>query len=1190
MKRTPLVLLAVLAVVLPAPPASAAPPVTPPAGAAPARSTVTLITGDQVVTAGRGAALRVAGVRPGPGRDRIGHLTATRDGRVFVYPGDAVEPVRSGRLDERLFDVTGLVAMGYHDAHRTDLPLIVRGPAAGARVARDLPALDMTAVRQPTATTAAFWRSVRESDTRVWLDGRARISLDRSVPRVGAPAAWRRGHTGKGARVAVLDTGYDRDHPDLAGTVVADKDFTGNPAGTADGNGHGTHVASIVAGAGGRYRGVAPEADLVVGKVCVDEGWCPDSAILDGMAWAVDQRVSAVNLSLGAGPTDGTDPLSTAVNELTARTGVLFVVAAGNDGAGSTVSTPAAADAALAVGSVSTQDVPSPFSSRGPRMGDHAVKPDLAAPGADIVAARAAGTLAEVSVSEHHARLSGTSMATPHVTGAAAILAASHPDWRADRLKAALMGSAKPLGGVFTTGAGRLDVDAADRATLVADRGSLSFAGSGRQTLTYRNDGPRPVTLTPAVTVTDRDGRPAPGLVTVEPRTLTVPAGGSAPLTVSVRGEPGLFSGRLTAAGVVTALGVSIASEPGTLTITATAADDEQLSAFAIAQHERTGEQFLIWTDAGQPTPVPLPAGRYRVVGEVNGGVPLGDTGEYLITNSTMFAEVVDVTAAGTTLVLDGRTAGEVTRTVDDPRSRQVGGTTGIDLALPPTGDGHPQGIGLFTFNLHDVLLLPSERIEGLRLDDVASWQDPVLSTTVVGTGRELSLRDPDPVEFTGDLTAPLVDVGPADEPVPVSGAIALYTPPGDTSPEQAQARAAALREAGAALVITGEADYFGMTPQVPGTLSAYYLETLELREILADGPATLRVRGTLNSERAYVTHHQIEGALPHGVTWSDHRARMATVDLAMYTPAAPGSSVPLWTSFLTDRGYLDAVATELRPPARTTLHVTPGVEVAFDTVADWGEKSTGWQSSDPREFDPGERLTMNWMKAPYGPALATATPRAVRSGDKLTVDLPMFTNSGGAGRYGRYDPTTDTGTTTLTRDGRRVGHNDVPGLAAFDLPPGRGRYELTIDASHRLPYWPLATRVTDRWTFTSATTATPVPLPLLDIEYDLPLDLTNAAPSARDLTGSVRVGHQAGGSPVVAVTTEVSYDDGATWRRARVTPAGAGWTVRVPAGAPTARFASLRTTATDTAGNTLTETLVRAYAVSAVYREPHTG
>jgi len=118
--------------------------------------------------------------------------------------------------------------------------------------------------------------------------------------------------------------------------------------------------------------------------------------------------------------------------------------------------------------------------------------------------------------------------------------------------------------------------------------------------------------------------------------------------------------------------------------------------------------------------------------------------------------------------------------------------------------------------------------------------------------------------------------------------------------------------------------------------------------------------------------------------------------------------------------------------------------------------------------------------------------------------------------------------------------------------------------------------------------------LPLLDVEYDLPLDLTNSAPAAKALTGSLWIGYRDGGSPVPTVTVEVSHDDGATWRRANVTPAGAGWTVRIPAGAPTARFVSLRTTATDTAGNSLTETLVRAYGlrpdVSAAYGKPRTG
>ncbi|MGN9844984.1 S8 family serine peptidase [Nonomuraea sp. H19] len=114
------------------------------------------------------------------------------------------------------------------------------------------------------------------------------------------------------------------------------------------------------------------------------------------------------------------DPLEEAVNSLSARTGTLFVISAGNDGRPGTVSSAGSADAALTVGAVDRSDRIADFSSQGPRQGDHAIKPDITAPGVNIVAAAAGGA---------YRTLSGTSMAARHVAGAAAILAQKHPDW-----------------------------------------------------------------------------------------------------------------------------------------------------------------------------------------------------------------------------------------------------------------------------------------------------------------------------------------------------------------------------------------------------------------------------------------------------------------------------------------------------------------------------------------------------------------------------------------------------------------------------------------------------------------------------------------------------------------------------------------------------------------------------------------
>src|SRR4051812_1873297 len=358
--------------------------------AVPRDRTVTLLSGDRVAVRDNGLQ-----IIPGPGRAGMRFLQQRDGDHRLVVPVDAVAALGRGTLDRRLFDVTGLVAAGYDDRSRATLPLIVaqRGRAAphltGLTTTRALPGYRMTAATAPKNDTAALWKQVRSAtDSKVWLDGKKQLSLVRSVPQIGAPAAWQAGLTGTGVKVAVLDSGYDPTHPDLTDRVVASRNFSAD-ADVVDHVGHGTHVASTIAGsgaaAGGRFKGVAPGAQLMIGKVCEPNG-CQESAMLDGMRWAAESGARVINMSLGGTDTPEVDPIEAAVDELTASTGALFVIAAGNSGPDTgTVGSPGSADAALTVGAVDRDGNLAGFSSRGPRVGDEAVKPDLTGPGVGIV-------------------------------------------------------------------------------------------------------------------------------------------------------------------------------------------------------------------------------------------------------------------------------------------------------------------------------------------------------------------------------------------------------------------------------------------------------------------------------------------------------------------------------------------------------------------------------------------------------------------------------------------------------------------------------------------------------------------------------------------------------------------------------------------------------------------------------------
>jgi subtilisin family serine protease len=488
---------------------------------------VTLITGDEVTVTG--GTVQVTRAR---GREDIAFRTFTDPrGDLHVVPADAQPRLGSGELDARLFDVSLLARSGYDDASSKTVPLIVQGQGISGAGAESLPSINAHTVRADK--NGGFWSGAQVAGTgKVWLDGKVTASLDRSAAQVGAPLAWAKGFTGAGVTVAVLDTGVDETHPDLAGAVVESKNFS-DSATTDDRFGHGTHVASIITGEG-KYKGIAPDAKLVNGKVLDDFGGGSESGIIAGMEWAAT-KAKVVNMSLGSSwPDEGTDPMSLALNRITAQTGALFVVAAGNSGG--PIGSPASADAALTVGAVDRDDKLADFSSRGPRWTNNAVKPDITAPGVDIVAAKARNGQIGTPVDEGHVALSGTSMATPHVAGAAAIVAAQHPAWKADDIKAALMNSASPNPSltVYEQGAGRLDVRRAVSSPVSTTVGSHSLGTALwphdddkpiTQKLTYRNSGSSDVTVDLSVA----DVKPAAsGLFSISPAKLTIPAGGSA--------------------------------------------------------------------------------------------------------------------------------------------------------------------------------------------------------------------------------------------------------------------------------------------------------------------------------------------------------------------------------------------------------------------------------------------------------------------------------------------------------------------------------------------------------------------------------------------------------------------------------------------------------------------------------------
>jgi subtilisin family serine protease len=226
---------------------------------------------------------------------------------------------------------------------------------------------------------------------------------------------------GQGIIGAILDTGIDASHSDFAGRILEVRDFTGSASGASDRQGHGTWCAGAF-GAGEDdkgIQGVAPDSKLLIGKVLGDDGSGRGSWISTGIRWAKSRGAHIISMSLGS-PQE--DPAITMACREAVNAGIVVVCAAGNDGRPNSVNWPAALPEVIAVGAVDKNGRVASFSSRGEQV-------DIAGPGVNMLSCWPGGT---------HKRLSGTSMATPVVAGAIALLLALEkltPAQVAERLK-----------------------------------------------------------------------------------------------------------------------------------------------------------------------------------------------------------------------------------------------------------------------------------------------------------------------------------------------------------------------------------------------------------------------------------------------------------------------------------------------------------------------------------------------------------------------------------------------------------------------------------------------------------------------------------------------------------------------------------------------------------------------------------
>ena len=254
------------------------------------------------------------------------------------------------------------------------------------------------------------------------------------INRVKAPAAWS-ATRGQGVKVVVIDTGIDMTHPELSGIIKGGWNAISTAATFNDDNGHGTHCAGTIAAKDDDKGvvGVAPQIDLYGVKVLDENGSGTFDDVIAGMLWAVENKMEVASMSLGA--SQGNQALADAV-EAMRKGGVILIAAAGNSGR--SVGYPAAYPGAIAVAASDSNDRLASFSSRGPTVA-------AIAPGVAVKSTYMGGG---------YDTLSGTSMATPHVSGLTALYVATHKGATPEQARAALAAASTKLPGVPDIGQG----------------------------------------------------------------------------------------------------------------------------------------------------------------------------------------------------------------------------------------------------------------------------------------------------------------------------------------------------------------------------------------------------------------------------------------------------------------------------------------------------------------------------------------------------------------------------------------------------------------------------------------------------------------------------------------------------------------------------------------------------------------
>ncbi|WP_406384825.1 S8 family serine peptidase [Streptomyces sp. NBC_01618] len=1187
---------------------------------------ITLLTGDVVhYSDGVGKQDTVTVDRPDGAVGGV-HVQQAGDD-LYVLPDETNSLLAAGKLDRRLFNVSALAKMRYDDRKSGGIPLIAtysasQGrslPAAprGAKKTRTLESIHGAALKAGKDTARAFWNDIARTPTarsldngiaKLWLDGRVEVALKDSVPQVDAPQAWAEGYDGKGSKVAVLDSGVDATHPDVKDRILESRSFVPGEE-VVDKHGHGTHVASTIAGSGaaseGINKGVAPGAGLINGKVLGDSGYGEDSGIIEAMEWAKAEGADVVSMSLGSSiPDDGSDPMSQAVDALSADGGPLFVIAAGNAYGAGTIGSPGSAEKALTVAAVDRKDNRAAFSSMGPLVRSYGLKPDLSAPGVDI---NAAASQAVPGVSGMYRSMSGTSMATPHVAGAAAILKQRHPDWSGQRIKDALMSSSKKLDAYtpYQQGTGRLDVKAAVDTTIEAT-GSVAVASYNwphsasdpvaQRTITYRNTGAKDVTLDLA-TGTDAEA------YTLSAKQLTVPAGSTAEAVLSL--DPSKvandtqFSGQVIAkdaAGTVVAhTGFALNKERELYDLTLRLRDRDGKPMDGLVVIGALGDPDLGIIPVSGETTLRLPPGNYSAWSSVD---IAGDRADSKAVAFLAAPETILDKAA--TVTLDASKARKVSvRTPKETETRQLR----YDMARTAPDGTVQRDAYQIPLTYDQLWASPTKKVTQGSFSFLTRWRQGEKQLDVSAEGRDVPVFPQGGAAIAEDGEKKLAGVfagngAVADyEGLNVKGKAVIIRSSDAVAPADRLAGAVA---AGAeALFVVNDGDGVLMESYTPwgtkGTIPVASVQRLAGEDLIksVQQGAKLTIDQHRFARYVYDLVDRHDGVVPdRSLEFAPSPRQLAKVENTFY-----GHKGVLGAGFrydIPDYGPGLGFEEYEKFPGTREEWVTPlpGASFWYENHSIFNATETDFAQemrSGDLDYTAGRTYPAEWFAPITRPRLGTGYWGPFRTiYNDIQFNLTPWTDSGAGHAGDMYADEYDTTTTAFYQGDTLI--KKVKGRAgyAWDVSPEKLPYRFVLDATRDADVWKTSTRTHTEWNFVSGAMDENGPgkadIPLLQLDYKVGTDLAGDVKADKWTEIGLTSGTQEwlkGAVKATKASLSVSYDDGKSWNAVELRKTSEGnWTARFTTPKQAGGFVSIKAHAETEDGLGVDQEIIRAFGL----------